>query len=60
MILLLISFMALGLQAPNTPNKPQLEYIDLDKSHLVIVKIPSGTFWMGTNPVLTSDGGLDQ
>jgi formylglycine-generating enzyme required for sulfatase activity len=57
MILPLLSFMALSsLQGPYTSNKPQLEYIDLGKSHLAIVKIPAGTFWMGTKQVLTVEG----
>lgn len=52
--LLLVSLLAFGLTTPKTPAKPQLDFINLGKSRMVILKIPSGKFWMGTDRVLTS------
>ena len=52
---LLVSFLALGLTALNTPTKPQSDFIDLGKSRLLIVRIPAGKFWMGTNQVFVAE-----
>jgi formylglycine-generating enzyme required for sulfatase activity len=53
---LLVSFLALGLTARGQPFKPQSDFIDLGKSRLVLVRIPSGKFWMGTTEVFTAKG----
>jgi formylglycine-generating enzyme required for sulfatase activity len=53
----LVSFLALALSALPTPSKPPVAVITFGKAQLVIVRIPSGTFVMGTNRVFTADGG---
>lgn len=54
---LLVSLLAFGLTAaPNTPTKPRLDFINRGKSRLLIVRIPSGKFWMGTTQVFTAEG----
>jgi formylglycine-generating enzyme required for sulfatase activity len=55
-IVLLLSLLTFGQTAPNAPPKPRLDFIDLGKSRLLVVRIPSGKFWMGTNQVFTAQG----
>ena len=55
---LLVSLVASCLVqlVPVEPPKPQSGFVDLGgKSHLVVVRIPHGTFQMGTNQVLTGN-----
>lgn len=55
--LLLVSFLAFDLTAtPNTPTRPRLDFINLGRSRLIIVRIPAGKFWMGTNQVFMAGG----
>lgn len=52
--LLLVPLITLGLI--NTSSRaPQLGFVHLGKSRLVVVKIPAGTFQMGTDKVLRAD-----
>lgn len=51
-VLASIALIALLLMA-NSPT--QSDYVDLGKSRLVVIKIPAGTFRMGTDQVLTAD-----
>jgi formylglycine-generating enzyme required for sulfatase activity len=55
-IALLLWFLAFVQTAPNTQTKPRLDFINLGKSRLLLVRIPSGEFWMGTNQVFTAAG----
>src|SRR5215813_4000229 len=54
MVLALTGLMALPLtgSAPQQPN-----YVDLNKSRLIIVKIPAGTFRMGSDLIIHADDG---
>ena len=47
---LLMFFLAVAV--PKAPPNPQVDFIDLGKSRLAIVRIPHGTFRMGTDQVL--------
>jgi hypothetical protein len=47
--LLVVSFLAFGqTTTPNTPTTPRLDFINLGRSRLIIVRIPAGKFWMGS------------
>ena len=52
MRLLLVSLITLSLIEAS--NVPQLDFVDLGKSRLTMVKVPAGTFGMGTNEVVSS------
>ena len=54
MVLALTGLMAL----PLTGSAPQQSnYVDLNKSRLIIVKIPAGTFRMGSDLLIHADDG---
>src|SRR5437764_13834245 len=53
--LLFILLLAPALIWSNAATGPKSDYIDLGNSRLVIIKIPAGTFRMGTDRTLTAD-----
>lgn len=53
----LAALLSLGLTSPFAFSKPELDSVDLGGSQLVLVKIPHGEFWMGTDQVFTREGG---
>jgi formylglycine-generating enzyme required for sulfatase activity len=55
--LLVCSCLGSGWTAPREPPKPEVDFIDLGKSRLLIVRIPRGKFSMGTNQVFTAGNG---
>ena len=54
MVLALTGLMALPLAGSALQ---QSDYVDLNKSRLIIVKIPAGTFRMGSDLVIHADDG---
>jgi formylglycine-generating enzyme required for sulfatase activity len=53
---LFASSFALALTVAGPSTNPQSDFIDLGKSRLLLVKIPSGKFSMGTDQVHTAQG----
>lgn len=59
-VVLSISLMlACGAGARNLANEPRIEYVNLPQSRLSLVRVPAGTFQMGTNQVITTSQGWD-
>jgi len=55
--LLLVSFVAFSLPTtPSTPTSLPLDFVNLGRSRLIIVRIPAGKFRMGTSRVFTAGG----
>jgi formylglycine-generating enzyme required for sulfatase activity len=52
----LVSILALLQTGPDRTPRPQLEFLHLGKSRLILVGIPSGKFWMGTNQIIATQG----
>lgn len=54
-----LTFLALtALALPLRASSPvQSDYVDLGKSHVILVKVPAGTFRMGSDEVIHADDG---